>query len=236
MWNWPAILGAGDGFDSELVYVIAVLILAGIGAIADKLRQKMSGPTRAPGKPPTREVPRSEIEVEAPPRRPPPLITPPVPPRAQTPRQAPRPPVVWEAPQPRQPQRPAVPARPRPVARRPAPPAPPAEDRRALAEPVSMPVEPTPAASVVPRVAPTVAAAPERISAIPVGVAVARQEDRMVSDRDVGRLAGRPAQEPGIRHPGAEWLALSPADLPRAVIWSELLSPPIALREQDRLF
>ncbi len=205
MLGWPAILAKDGDFSSELLYVIAILILAGIGAIADKIKQKMAGESKPPAKQPgPREVPRGEIRVEEPPRRPVPP-RPVAPQRPQQQRQAPRPPVVWEAPQPRQPQRPQAPPKPRPVAQRPpAPPAVPTSERRVLVQPALTSSE----------------------------AAVIAKE----AEGGVGRPAREPAQAVGARHPGIEWLALSRADLPRAIILSEILSPPIALREQDRLF
>jgi len=230
MLGWPAILAKDGDFSSELLYVIAILILAGIGAIADKIKQKMAGESKPPAKQPgPREVPRSEIRVEEPPRRPAPP-RPAAPQRPQQQRQAPRPPVVWEAPQPRQPYRPQAPPRPRPATPRPP------QERRVQPEAAPTSAAARSVVSVAPTVAGDVGAlqgrpAPTQLAARQVG-----EKTGLVSERDVGPPTARPAHAAEVKHPGIEWLSLTRADLPRAVILSEILSPPIALREQDRLF
>ena len=231
MWD-SAMIAAGEG--SLLLYA-AIVVVIFIGAY---LRMKMEqaaneqrklGPKLPPSRP---EVPRSEIEVEEPGRRPPPRpAVPQRPPRPQ--QQAPRPPVVWQAPGPRRPQQPRPVARPQPAAQRPSPqPARPPQDRRVSEGPPEEDAQ-----RVGPRLAPTVRQEQQRIASniSPVTGAVAT-EPKAGAEPEVGSLAAQQAQVVESKRPLVQVVGLAPSDLQRVFIFSEVFGPPLALREQQTLF
>lgn len=211
MWDWSAILARGGDIDSELYYVIAVLILAGLGKVADmikKRREEEAGPKRQRPVPPPRPAAKPE-----------------------PPRQAPRPPVVWETPQPRRPQRPQPQpsAAPRPVAQKPARPPSPPPSRRVLTEPVEAKAEARPVGQVMP----TIGQQMGRATPAAPSVAVLTQ---LAAEPEVTVLAEAPAVAAKAGIGPVKVLGFSPAELPRAVIFAEILAPPLALREQEHLF
>jgi len=171
------ILGEDDTF-TQLAYVIAVLVLAGLGAVADKVRKKQEEAKRykrpetpEQSVPPTvTKQPEVEDWTEI-------LIPKPVPRR---------PPARKPEPKPAHPRPQAAPRK--PVLARPIEPA-----AKAEAKPVAAPVSarpPTPAPK-----APT-------------------------------------AEPPAIMIGPVQQLAVQ--DLQKAFVWSEILQPPVALRESGR--
>lgn len=202
-----------DNGSGELLYVIAVLVLAAGSAIFQKVREKMSGPPDRPRPtaPTTQggpQVPRPTIPQRraTPPQRPPaPPQRPPVPTqRPAIPPQARRPAVPPARPQPQRPQpRPAgMPQQ--PPARRPQPQAP------------QRPVQPAPSLKAA-----ASAQEDEERLAVPLE-AIARAAEAVHAPV----ATAKPAR------PVPMVTKLSTAELRRAFILSEVLAPPLALRDQ----
>ncbi len=221
MWEHVTMAAGGS---SCFFYVVLVVVLIVMGYVRMKMEQVAGEQRKAgPRRPVRPEVPQSEIEVEEPGRRLPPRPRAPLrPPQPQ--RQVPRPPVVWEAPAPRRPERPQPVARPQPSAQRPAAPtARPPQDRRVTTAPI--PDHGEPAAKELARIA----SKPSPIAAAP--------EAKVGAAPAAGKLdvpPSSPAAE--VRRPIAHLLGLSPPDLQRAFIFSEIFAPPLALREEQKLF
>lgn len=215
MWDHVTIVASVGGCFSYAIMLVVLLVLA-------YLRMKMEQASNEqrkvePKRPPQREVPRSEIEVEEPGRRLPPK--PASPHRPQQPqRQAPRPPVVWEAPEPRRPV-----ARPQASAPRTSPPAArPPQERRVLETP--KPIRPEPAAQDRARVA---------AKASPVE---APPDAKATTAPSTGQPDVQPLPATEIRRPLVQLVGLAPGDLQRAFILSEVFGPPLAMRREQQTF
>ncbi len=90
---------------------------------------------------------------------------------------------------------------------------------------------------VGPRVAPTVAPEQPRVAPkTPSVVGVAATEPGVRVEPDVGSLAAQQAHAVEAKRPLVEVIGLAPSDLQKAFIFSEIFSPPLALREQQSLF
>jgi len=195
---WISILAQDDGYGTELIYVIALLILSGIGALAEKLKQKkqqqqesrrywkpskIDRPERPAQHAPSRQVrpaPRREptAPVAAPPARP-----------VQRKVDVPRPPAQ---------------ARPRPQV--------PAERQR---QPTVRRRKATPRGVPEPR--------PPRSPSIEPG--------RAEQPRPAGIPAAPPRPGPGLFTPVRPKHRLGIGELRRAIVLSEVLRPPLALRD-----
>lgn len=214
MDSWMSILAQSDDYGGELFYIIAVLILVSFSALFEKFKRTMAGKDEQPMKRPP-AVPRRPDRPAQPPRP----VSRPQPPRAR--------PVGGETP----PARPPVPARPGPAAPPRRPPAPP-------------PRRPTPTRRRVVTDAPTpmsrAAPTPLRPVRPAERLGPARLEPEVEkSSLQVSRLAKvvetRPAALP--QRPSVEVVPdvgsfrhLSIAEIRRAIVLSEILSPPLALR------
>jgi hypothetical protein len=240
MWDWPTMLG-DRGFPSEdLLYVIAVLVLAGIGAIADKIKRKMAGQQDREKRPPVPGLPESRREAQRP--SVPPRPARPGSPRAPQPQpSSPHPPVIRQAPGARRPIQPrqvpaATPARPPQPVRRVLPEQPPVLEeahpsppRPASAPPGGRSLDPQLGRrATAPSVAPSLADEAERVESKPPGFeAIAGQELRPASVL----LAG-PDELAPVRVTLAE---MSLAEIRRAIVLNEVLGLPVALRDPDYL-
>lgn len=218
MHMWASIMAVGDG-GGELFYVIAILILGAITAIVEKVKQKMAGDDA-----PKREPPAT--------RRAKPGPQPPRPARPQPPAARPAdrrtPPV--------RPAAPAAPARPPTPARRAAPPRPPTT--RAPAPPAPTPqIEETHRRLVAE--APTL----QDVGEHEIGhVAQHHMETKVEKGRKPGKLTRkadrRPAAAPQAhtRSSVGSFRNLTLPEVRRAIVLSEILSPPLALRDPDQLW
>ncbi len=193
MWLWPTILGERGSDGSELIYVIAVLILAAVGAIFEKIKRKMAEPEDKPGRPP---VPRGIADQHK-------RVRPAPPPRPSGRRQPPRAWPVGQAPPPRA----AAPAVRLPLE---TPRLVPDESPRGVSRPAPAEPELRPAveAEVIPQLVGELSRGPERRPAATPG----RRPSDLVAD--VGSFR-----------------KLSLAEVRRAIVLNEILSPPLALRD-----
>ena len=225
MWTWTLILGTGDNSFGQLAYIIALLVLAALGALAEKIKHKQEAAkrqqrpdgTEPPGPPTMREPP--------PPMRERPDVT-----------------RRYERPIPSQPI-PRMPGPKVPVGR-PVPPA---------APPVRRPKKVRPPAPLEPETA-RAAPAGERVTTLEVGT-LTRELPRTAGAGAVApKLAPEPthvrpvtgpapaaaiaAPKPGATEPAAALIGPVPqlggGDLRRAFVWSEILQPPLALRDEPK--
>lgn len=205
-----------DNGSGELLYVIAVLVLAAGSAIFQKLREKMSGPPDRPRPtaPPTQggpQVPRPTI----PQRRATPPQRPAVPPQ--------RPPVPT--------QRPAIP----PQTRRPAvPPARP-QPQRPQPRPAGMPQQP-PARRPQPQAPQRPARPVQPAPSLKAAASAQEDEERLAVPLEAIARAAEAVHAPVATakpaRPVPMVTKLSTAELRRAFVLSEVLAPPLALRDQ----
>ncbi len=219
MWDHVAIVASVGSCFSYAIMLVVFLVLA---YLRMKMEQASSEQRKVgPKRPPQREVPRSEIEVEEPGRRPPPK--PASPHRPQQPqRQAPRPPVVWEAPGPRRPEGRQPVARPQPSAQRPSPPtARPSKDRRTPVAPPTAQVEP--AGQDRGRIASTLSS-------------MGTSDMKAMTTPAPSRPDARPSPAAEIKRPVIHLVGLGPGDLQRAFIFSEVFGPPLAMRREQQTF
>jgi len=219
------ILAVDDG--AELFYVIAVLILAAVGAIVEKLKQKMGGSDAPKRTPP---VPR-RADRESPPPRPAAPSRPAARP-VQRPAAPPRP-AQRQAPA----VRPAVPARPlEPGPRRPPPPASPRRPE---------PVEPMRRRALAESTEPPGRLEERQIAPVDDEYELGRVSRKQLSsalleDRPrVRQSVGGPAHPPvapsaGQVHIGS-FTGLGTAELRRAIVLYEVLGPPVALRDPGQM-
>jgi hypothetical protein len=220
MWTWTLILGAGqgDGSFGQLAYIIALLVLAALGALAEKIKQKQEaskrqhgpGPTEPPGPPTMRERPDVTRRYDSPvPSQPIPRM-----PGPKVPVGRPVPPA---APPPRRPKkvRPPAPLEPE-IAR-----AAPAGERVTTLEVGTLTRE-------LPRTAGAGAVAPK----------LAPEPMHVKPTTGPAPAAAAAALKPGATEPAAALIGpvsqLASGDLRRAFVWSEILQPPLALRDEPR--
>ena len=227
MWTWTLILGEGQGDNSfgQLAYIIAVLVLAALGALAEKIKHKQEAAKRQHGPGPT-EPPEPPTMREAPP------------PMRERPDVTRR----YDHPVPGQPI-PRMPGPKVPVGR-PVPPA---------APPVRRPKKVRPPGPLEPETA-RASPAGERVTTLEVGT-LTRELPRTTGVGAVApKLAPEPthvkpatgpapaaaaaAPRPGAAEPAAALIGpvtqLGGSDLRRALVWSEILQPPLALRDELR--
>lgn len=210
MHCWADILAAGgDDGSNQLIYVIAVLILSALGALAERFKQKKAdAEQKKVSSRPAQEGPVSRSgDVESP-ARPVPRPTPPRPPMARPQRPA----EEWEIHIPPQPRPMGHPAGPQPTTARLRGPKRHPRRPEVVAE-VRIPIRTTPpTADLANRWpvenAPVTAPAASNLS--PGAVSVSR---------------------PAKPTTGGLHIRLVPSNLREAVILSELLQPPVAMRD-----
>jgi len=231
-----------DNFD-QLIFVIAVLILSIGGAIAEKLKRKLGGPTERPPMEGELRFPKPPVTGEGPARS----TAPPARPVGRTAEQG---------------EPPASPARPRPpagapaapVRRPPPPPSPWSTPRRTEPRPTTGRPQPTtpgprrqippptPAPRRVPR--PVEPAIPPVAAPSVIAEQLARRAAQLGPTVQVPgpvSTAGGPPRPPlqsAAAAPapafGGQWLGpTSITDLQRAIVLNEILAPPLALRDMD---
>lgn len=220
MWEHVTIAEAGS---SCFFYAVLVVVLIVMGYLRVKIEQVGSEQRKAgPKRPVQRGVPQSQIEESG--RRLPPR--PPAPGRPPQPqRQAPRPPVVWEAPAPppRRPEQPRPVARPQPAPQRSSPPTPrPPQERRVVAAAISDQREPA-------------AKDFTQIASKPSPV-VAPPEPKTLAAPAVRESEVQPSTSVEAKRPFVQLVGLPLIELQRAFVFSEILAPPLALREEQKLF
>ena len=225
MWTWTFILGAGDNSFGQLAYIIAVLVLAALGALAEKINKKREASKRQRG--------HDQTELPGPPtmREPPPPM-----------RERPDVTRRYERPVPSQ-TIPRMPGPKMPVGR-PVPPAGP---------PVRRPTKVRPPGPLEPEIA-RASPAGERVTTLEVGT-LTRELPRTAGVGAVAhKLAPEPtpakpptgpvpvaaiaAPKPGAIEPAATLIGLvsqlGSSDLRRALVWSEILQTPLALRDEPK--
>ena len=210
------LLLAQDHGYGQLVYVIAILILSGLGALLEKLKNKQEQRTTSRPKPsePSKTAPEQPARIPQPLGR-----VEPLPPQGPA-HSPPAPPTVRREPAPLPPPRPVqspplapspVPTlrQPPPVPRRPVVP-PPQPQKVPPRRPIGEPKRPLPVPSVASRLQPTIQA-PE--------------PPRVVSQTPAQPVPAQAKTAMGRRR------RLSARELRRAVVLSEILQPPVSLRE-----
>jgi len=233
MWIWTMILAVRDG--GELYYIIAILILGIVGAIADKLKNRMGGVDRERESRPEPPKPIARPQAGARPARPRTPQGRPI--LREGPARAPaapvRPPVRRPAPPPRRPMetpRRGVPDAAEPVFQRaPAgpPPARPAAKLGTLrpepVRPAKIPPPPPPEGRPVQPHAPT-----------PVGRLTPRQVARIAQVKETAHTLARPP----IAEPldVGSFRQLNLAEVRRAIVLNEILGPALALRQAEHLW
>ena len=220
----PDILSQLDDRSSDLFYIIAVLILAGVGAIVEKIKRKMAEPKgRGPGRPAPPGRVSGETEEEAGVDRPFIFIgreepAPPPPPRPARPAQP-------AAASPRR----AAPARPvtvpRPTVQRPAAKSPPSRERSQRPAGQPSPPAATPSQQVGARRDVPYEVVPGE------GVFEAEETHRVVADAPSRPASVRPSVPAADVLDLASFRKLSPNQLRRVIVLNEVLGLPVALRD-----
>ncbi len=213
-------LGEGDRGLSGLLYVVAVIVLSIIGYAGDAIK-KAAERRKDEGRPRSRsDEPISPIEPEEQVRPPRPVARPMTPPVARG--DAPRPAPPIQRPLPAGMERPRPPVRPPQPPTRPARPAQPQASptlRERMAGAPRGPARPTT----------PVARQPVTPQPVPVaGTASPSQAPPVLADLTAPRRA--PASGEALS--AKSFRSLSGAELRRAIVLNEVLSPPLALRDE----
>jgi len=208
------VLAARDGDSSELIWIIAVLIISVVGAIAGKIKERaQKPPPRTPRPPVPRPSERAEQPLPPSRRVPPSPSAPPGRPMPRVPRQpAParhQPPVV-RAPEPA----------PMPRSARPTPPKPPTQRRPVVRPPATRPAP-----------APSVQEVPRRL--VEIGATLLEPTSTRAAHALVDATTAAQVRE-GRRRRGT-W-GLSRSTLRQAIVLKEVLGPPLALRRDEPSF